>query len=150
MRRRPRSWPELPRTSLRLAGAVALFAMVSSRAQGQARSFIEAQSDRQFLSAGYPAQLGMTLRGVLDGGGGSVWTIDAAARRAFFDQGVTLAVMNVRDLAPSPWIVGAGASTSSGGFFLPRLRADAMVGRKWLARRQLVTTVSGRFVEAKD
>jgi YaiO family outer membrane protein len=25
-----------------------------------------------------------------------------------------------------------------------------MVGRKWLARRQLVTTLTGRFVEAKD
>jgi YaiO family outer membrane protein len=150
MSRLPPSWPDLRRTSLQLAGALALLAAAHSRANAQSRSFVEAQSDRQFLNAGYPAQLGMTLRGVLDRGRGSVWTVDAAARRAFLDEGVVVAVMNVRDLAPSPWLAGAGVSSSFGGFFLPRFRADAMVGHKWLARRQVVTTLSGRFVEAKD
>ena len=149
MLRLPHSWLELRPARFTFATALALLA-TASHARGQDRSFVEAQSDRQFLSAGYAPQLGMTLRAVVDHSSGSVWTFDAAARRAFLDQGVVAAVMNVRVLAQSPWLVGAGASASSGGFFLPRFRADVMVGRKWLPRRQLVTSMSGRFIEAKD
>ena len=150
MLRPPRSWLDPGPIGRKLASTLVLLAISRTPVDAQDRSFIEAQSDRQFLSAGYPAQLGMTLRAVVDHSRRSVWTFDVAARRAFLDEGVTVAAMNVRELGNSPWLVGGGASVSTGGFFLPRFRADLMAGRKWLSRRQLLTTLSGRFIEAKD
>jgi hypothetical protein len=44
----------------------------------------------------------------------------------------------------------AAAAGSSGGFFFPALRVDAQLNKKWLARRQLITSVGGGYFKAKD
>lgn len=149
MLRLPRSWPDLrlPRWGLAVAAVSGAWSVA---AHAQDRSYVEATSDAQRLSAGYAPQYGAGLRAVIDRRQRSVWIFDVTARRAFMDDGIGVAAMNVTEIGSAPWIVSLGASTSAGGFFLPRVRADASIGRKWLAQGNVVTTLLGRFIEAKD
>ena len=145
----PRSWLDL-RGPPRALTATALLALVASTAWGQDRSFVELHTDRQSLSAGYAGQTGVLARSVIDRGRRTVWTVDVAARRAFLDDGISVGVLRVAELERSPVILSAGVSTSAGGFFLPKFRADVGAGRKWLGRQQLLTSATARVIEAKD
>jgi YaiO family outer membrane protein len=135
-----RAAPVIVAASLLLAG--------SSRAQ-VSRSVAEVQADYQSLTANLARQFGVSGRVVIDRGSAGAWTLDAIARRAFDDDGLGFGVTYARPLDPD-WVVAAGVSSSATGFFLPRARADVAVGRKWLSARQLLTSVTGRMVVARD
>jgi YaiO family outer membrane protein len=146
----------MPRLSRELRGppriltAAALLAFAASAAPAQDRSYVELQTDRQSLTAGYAGQAGVLLRSVIDRSQRTVWTVDVAARRAFLDDGVNVGVLGITELQRAPVILSAGLSASAGGFFLPKVRADIGAGRKWLSRQQLLTAATARLVEAKD
>jgi YaiO family outer membrane protein len=55
----------------------------------------------------------------------------------------------VQDLDPR-WYASAGVASSAGGFFWPKLRMDLAIHRKWLAGRQLVTSLGVGYFDAKD
>jgi YaiO family outer membrane protein len=40
--------------------------------------------------------------------------------------------------------------SSAGGFFWPRFRSDGFINKKWLARKQWITTAGVSYVMAKD
>lgn len=48
------------------------------------------------------------------------------------------------------WFSFLSAGTSTGGFFLPRVRVDACVSRKWFENKSLVTNVGLGYYRAKD
>src|SRR5213075_2640332 len=65
------------------------------------------------------------------------------------DEGVYAGASATRNLGPS-WYGMLNAGGSAGGFFFPRANAGAMIARKWLARRQLVTTSALTYFAQKD
>jgi len=101
------------------------------------------------LTNGYPDWAGFFARGSLrfdarNTLGGEVSWLDE-----FGDRGWLFAATDVLVLDPR-WSVSGGLGTSAGGFFLPRLRIDLAVHRKWLAAANLVTSLGGTFVDSKD
>lgn len=67
----------------------------------------------------------------------------------FDDTGTQFGVGYDREIGPD-YLARIDAATSGGGFFWPRLRVDASAGRRWLARRNLVTWVGVGYYDAKD
>ena len=63
------------------------------------------------------------------------WELDA--QRHFGEQGTLGSIAYTRDLSPD-WYGSAGLSAGSASY-MPRVRTDLSVYRKWLERRQLVT-----------
>src|SRR5262249_16665126 len=50
----------------------------------------------------------------------------------------------------SDWYGSLTVGSSVGGFFWPRFRMDAFINKKWLGRKQLISTVGFGYYEAKD
>ena len=48
------------------------------------------------------------------------------------------------------WFSNLSVGTSVGGFFWPRVRVDAFLSKKWLEKRNLVTTFGFGYYDAKD
>lgn len=101
------------------------------------------------LSAGYGVWNGQFVRGVLQTDAVNVWNGEIVHASQFGDSGVLLASGLTHTINPD-WFVAGGVSTSAGGFFLPRLRLDLSISRKWLEQRNLVTTVGVTVANAKD
>jgi YaiO family outer membrane protein len=67
----------------------------------------------------------------------------------FGDSGLYFAIGDTHNFSGNTYAaitVGSGVS----GFFLPRYRADAFINQKWLARKQLITTLGLGYYAAKD
>jgi YaiO family outer membrane protein len=111
--------------------------------------FIEAGGMHHNLSGGLGTWNGEFVRGVLQTGANNVWNAEVVNASEFGDRGVLLTA-GLTHTINDDWFVSASAATSSGGFFLPRLRMDAAINRKWLAQRQLVTTAGLTAVDSKD
>lgn len=82
------------------------------------------------------------------GQGRAVWYLEALAQDAFGDRGV-YGAFSTQFSVGNDWILSAGMGAGTGDFFFPDLRADASLGRRWLAGRNLVTTVGLTRVDAK-
>ncbi len=48
------------------------------------------------------------------------------------------------------WYGALSAGTSANGIFLPRLRVDASMSRKWLEEKRLVTTLGLSYIRSRD
>jgi YaiO family outer membrane protein len=110
--------------------------------------YVEAGLNYHTLSSGYPNWNGQFVRGMAVSGSNN-WNADLAHWSQFGDQGTYLALADTHIWNPD-WHSNVAVGTSSGGFFLPRLRADAFLNRKFLPDRSLVLTVGAGMVDAKD
>jgi len=110
---------------------------------------IEAGVMHHRLSAGYGSWNGQFVRGALQTGENTVWNGELLNTAQYGDSGV-LAAAGVTHTLNDKWFVSGAVSTSGGGFFLPRLRLDLTLNRKWLDALNLVTTVGFTAVNAKD
>ena len=81
--------------------------------------------------------------------GRNVWYGDVLAQEAFNDQGMWLSAGN-RHSFGSDWFTFASIGGGTGDYFLPDLRLDAMVGKAWLQKRNLVTTVGLMYADSKS
>lgn len=100
------------------------------------------------LSAGYGAWQDIYARAVV-ASGADVWRLEAMGRRAFGDSGVYIGT-GVTHTIDRSWHGSLGVGTSAGGFFFPRVYVGASLARKWLTRRQLVTTSAMSYYGQKD
>jgi YaiO family outer membrane protein len=141
-----RAWLWMMRAGLAL---VMLGAGPAARAQAPTPRFLEVGLDAHALNAGFSDWQGLYVQGVLHETPRALWRAEAVFLHRFDDQGFLYKAEHTRHLSPA-WFGGAALTTSSGGFFNPRLRADARLARKWLARRQWVTALHLTFVDAKD
>jgi YaiO family outer membrane protein len=91
----------------------------------------------------------LQLRGLVHAGRSDVWAGEIVDEREFGDAGIFLGVSNTHTFNQD-WFAFTAAGTSVGGFFLPRLRANGTVSRKWLSERRLVTTAGAGYYAAKD
>jgi len=72
------------------------------------------------------------------------------ASQDHFDSRGTLVSAGVTHVFNADWYGRVAFGASSGGFFLPNWRVDASLSRKWLAQRNLVTTLGLGYYDAKD
>lgn len=112
--------------------------------------FLEAGITQSSLTAGYGNWKGQFVRGMWQSDENNVWNVEIAHLEEFGNSGVLFVLGDSHTINPE-WFVNAYVSTSSGGeLFLPQLRLDVSINRKWLEKLNLVTTLGFTAINAKD
>jgi YaiO family outer membrane protein len=78
-----------------------------------------------------------------------VWNGELNAEHEFGDAGVYFALGDTHNFSPD-WYASLTLGSSAGGFFWPGYRTDAFLNKKWMARKQFVTTAGFGYYAAKD
>ncbi len=111
-------------------------------------NFVEAGGSYETLSNDFGRWSGGYLRGVVVTGK-NTWNGEINGQHEFGDAGVYMATGDTYNFNPD-WYASLTLGSSVGGFFWPRFRGDAFVNRKWMSRKQLITTVGFGYYAAKD
>jgi YaiO family outer membrane protein len=114
----------------------------------QLTNFVEAGGDYLNLSNGFGYWAGGYARGTVTTGH-NVWNAEVNGQHEFGDAGVYVAAGDTYNFN-SDWYGSVTLGSSVGGFFWPRFRADAFINKKWMSRKQLITTFGFGYYEAKD
>lgn len=109
---------------------------------------LELSTSPQSLSNGYGHWQDLTLRGTY-GMPGHVLQGELAVMRRFGEKG-TFAGISDTVTFNEDWFGSLAIGAGDGAFYLPRFRADAMLYRKWLDQRRLVTSVGLGYYDAPD
>lgn len=111
-------------------------------------NFVEAGGQYLTLTDGFGYWAGGYARGVLTKGR-NIWDAEVNGQHEFGDAGVYLGAGDTYNFNPD-WYGSLTAGSSVGGFFWPRFRADGFINKKWMARKQLITTFGFGYYAAKD
>jgi len=111
-------------------------------------NFVESGGSYQTLTNGYGYWGGGYMRAVYENGA-DVWDGEINGQHQFGDAGVYFAAGDTHTFSPD-WYGAVTVGSSAGGFFWPRFRTDAFLNKKWLQRKQWITTVGYGYVAAKD
>jgi YaiO family outer membrane protein len=114
----------------------------------QLSNYVEAGGDYLGLTNGFGHWAGGYARGVVTRGN-NIWNAEVNGQYEFGDAGVYLAAGDTYNFNPD-WFGSLTAGTSVGGFFWPRFRADGFINKKWMGRKQLITTFGFGYYAAKD
>jgi YaiO family outer membrane protein len=114
----------------------------------QLSNFVEGGGQYLTLTNGFGYWAGGYARGVITSGK-NIWDAEVNGQREFGDAGVYLGAGDTYNFNPD-WFGSLTAGSSVGGFFWPRFRADGFINKKWLARKQLITTFGFGYYAAKD
>jgi YaiO family outer membrane protein len=109
---------------------------------------VEAGGDYLNLTNGFGNWAGGYARGTVTTGK-NILNAEVNGQREFGDAGVYLAGGDTYNFN-SDWYGSITAGSSVGGFFWPRFRADGFINKKWMGRRQLITTFGFGYYAAKD
>src|SRR5438270_4600140 len=82
-------------------------------------------------------------------GGRNTLTGEASKLHRYGDDGWFYGAGLTRDFSDN-WFADAHISSSAGGFFLPKYRADASISRKLLPNKQLVLTAVGGYDKSRQ
>lgn len=124
-------------------------ATVISQAQpGSNGSYVETGASYLALSNGYGYWAGGYSRAVYTRGN-DVWNGEVNAQHEFGDAGAYFAVGDTHTFNPN-WYGSLTFGSSAGGFFWPLYRTDAFLNKKWMSRKQLITTAGFGYYAAKD
>jgi YaiO family outer membrane protein len=121
----------------------------SASAQTDKTFELEAGGNYRHLTDGYSPWLGAYLRVLAKPGNRNNLYFEVLRQREFDDTGTYFSFAGDHTINQD-WYVFGAVGGSSGGFFFPSLRADAQVNKKWLSKRQLVTTIGAGYFDAKD
>jgi YaiO family outer membrane protein len=83
------------------------------------------------------------------GTGRNIWNGEMNGQHEFGDSGVYFAGGDTFNFNPD-WYGSITVGSSAGGFFWPRYRADGFLNKKWLKKKQLITTLGLGYYAAKD
>lgn len=83
------------------------------------------------------------------GSGDHVWQGEIAAKKQFGESGLFAGISNTVTLHPD-WYTSLSVGVGDGAFYLPRVRADGALYKKWLSGRNLVTSVGLSYYRAPD
>ncbi len=111
-------------------------------------NYVEAGGDYQALTNGFGHWVGGYSRGVVTEGN-NIWNAEVNGQHEFGDAGVYLAAGDTYNFNPD-WYGSLTVGSSVGGFFWPRFRGDGFINKKWMARKQLITTFGFGYYAAKD
>jgi YaiO family outer membrane protein len=111
-------------------------------------TMIEVGLERARVSDDYGDWMGRYIRGTHESGA-DVFYGELIQRHAFSDQGAYASFGNTHTWSPdwfSSVFIGGGQDSD----LWPSLRLDASLSRKWLSRRQLVTSAGVSYLRAHD
>jgi YaiO family outer membrane protein len=111
-------------------------------------NFVEAGGSYEELSNNFGRWSGGYLRAVMTTGK-NTWNVELNGEHEFGDAGVYMDAGDTYNFNDS-WYAALTFGTSVGGFFWPRSRVDGFLNRKWLARKQMITTFGFGYDHAKD
>jgi YaiO family outer membrane protein len=111
-------------------------------------NYTEAGGNYLALSNGFGFWRGGYARSVFTKGN-NIWNAEVNGQQEFGDSGVYVAAGDSYNFNPD-WYGSLTVGSSVGGFFWPRFRADGFLNKKWLRRRQLITTFGFSYYAAKD
>jgi len=111
-------------------------------------SYIETGGSYLGLSNGYGYWAGAYTKAVYTRGN-DVWNGELNLQHEFGDAGAYFAVGDTHTFNPD-WYASLTIGSSGGGFFWPRYRTDAFLNKKWLGRKQFITTAGFGYYAAKD
>lgn len=111
-------------------------------------NFIEVGGSYEQLSGSFGRWSGGYFRGVF-GTGKNTWAAELNGEHEFGDAGTYIDAGDTYNFN-ADWYASVTVGSSVGGFFWPRSRLDSFLNRKWLARRQLITTFGYGYDHAKD
>jgi len=111
-------------------------------------NYVESGGSYLTLTNGFGYWAGGYSRGVVTTGK-NIWNGEINGQREFGDAGVYFAAGDTYNFNPD-WYGSLTLGSSAGGFFWPRFRADGFLNKKWLGRRQWVTTFGVGYNIAKD
>ena len=111
-------------------------------------NYVESGGNYLTLTNGFGYWAGGYFRGVLEKGN-SVWNAEVNGQREFNDSGVYVGLGNTYTFNPD-WYGSLTVGSSVGGFFWPRFRTDGFINKKWLGRKQWITTFGVGYYSAKD
>jgi YaiO family outer membrane protein len=114
----------------------------------QLTNFVEAGGDYQSLSNSFGHWDGGYARGSVTTGK-NIWNAEVNGQHEFGDAGVYLGAGDTYNFNPD-WFGSLAVGSSVGGFFWPRFRTDAFINKKWMSRKQLITTFGFGYYAAKD
>lgn len=114
----------------------------------QLENFVEAGGDYLDLSNGFGHWSGGYARGIITTGN-NVWNAEVSGQHEFGDAGVYMGAGDTYNFNPD-WFGSLTVGSSVGGFFWPRFRADSFINKKWMSRKQWVTTFGFGYYAAKD
>ena len=114
----------------------------------QLSNYVEAGGDYLHLTNGFGYWAGGYSRAVVTEGK-NIWNAEVNGQHEFGDAGVYLGAGDTYNFN-SDWYGSLTAGSSIGGFFWPRFRADGFLNKKWMDRRQLITTFGFGYYAAKD
>ena len=115
---------------------------------GTDRRNLELSTGAQSLTAGYGNWQDLTLRGTY-GTGAHVLQGELSAQHRFNKDGTFVGISDTYTFNDD-WYGSLALGAGDGAFYLPRYRVDATVYRKWLADRQLVSSVGVGYYNAPD
>jgi YaiO family outer membrane protein len=125
--------------------------VTQTQPEAQARgltNYVESGGNYLALGNGYGYWRGGYTRGVYQQGR-NIWNAEVNGQHEFGDAGVYMAAGDTYNFNPD-WYGSLTMGTSVGGFFWPRYRADAFLNKKWLGRKQWITTAGLGYYAAKD
>jgi YaiO family outer membrane protein len=111
-------------------------------------NYVETDGSYLTFSNGYGYWVGGCTRAAYNRGK-DVWNGEANGQHEFGDSGVYFAAGDTHTFN-SDWYGSLTVGSSAGGFFWPRYRIDGFLNRKWMRRKQLITTVGFSYSAAKD
>lgn len=136
------SWLSLP---LSIVAVIMSYASHAETIPG----VIEAGAIYYELNNGFAPTQGAFARARVGPVAKNEWLAEFVHLDRFGDDGQFYSVGNLHHFN-SDWYSQVNIGSSSGGFFWPALRIDASISHKWLAQRNLVTTVGVSYFDAKD
>jgi YaiO family outer membrane protein len=111
--------------------------------------FIETGVNYYLLNGAQKNWFGQYLRGVVDVAQKNIWNYEVVHEQEFGDAG-TFFSLGYTHAFDAEWHSTVSMGSSAGGFFWPQFRVDAFLSRKWLEKRNLVTTIGFGYYDAKD
>ncbi len=126
-------------------------AVVSAQPEAQIKqltNYVETGADYMTLTNGFGYWSGGYSRGVYEQGK-NIWNAEITGQQEFGDAGVYFDAGDTYNFNPD-WYGALTVGSSAGGFFWPRFRTDGFLNKKWLGRKQLITTLGVSYDMAKD
>ncbi len=111
-------------------------------------NYVESGGNYLVLTDGFGNWTGGYARGVITQKN-NTWNAEINGQHEFGDAGVYFGAGDTYNFNPD-WYGSLTLGSSAGRFIWPRFRADGFINKKWMARRQLITTFGFGYYAAKD
>jgi YaiO family outer membrane protein len=111
-------------------------------------NYVESGGNYLALTDGFGNWTGGYAHGVIEQKR-NIWNAEINGQYEFGDAGVYFGVGNTYNFNPD-WYGSITLGSSAGGFFWPRFRADGFINKKWMGRRQFISTFGFGYYAAKD